>query len=567
MDIVKQNPYRVLGLLANSSERELQKQIAIIKRFSEVGKSKTFDCDFEFIGELSRNSEDVQNAASKIEQAHKKVHYSIFWFINTCAVDDVAFNSLKEGNKEKADYVWNKTLKSEISAKNYSSYHNLSTLYILSALEGGKINIQMMKKGVELKGELLKSPYLSTLVELVGGGVVVDQEHIVKMFADDVIEIIDSVLDSNFQDNNKTIIKLFDGYPDYLKKYVLEKYTSDPFRKIEAEIEKIQKKRNEQPKNANVFWKPFFISTKNNVGFLKDLLGDSDIQLQMAVDEISSELMQCSIDYFNEWRESGDIDPGEEALMIAKKASSFRPKGRARDRIEENMHVIQEWVDEAPQRNLIDKVSVEVDTVTSCIEEFDEVVISKMSINRLVSQSEPELRKIKNLLGKDDEFYLDISSAVVVRVLGGLIDLHNNGQNSVINNGSSLDEFASTLEWIIAVISKIQNYFGMTSEIRRRVNLNAQTMNGTKSQVESAIKESSDGCYIATMAYGDYDHPRVLILREYRDEVLSSNMFGRLFIKFYYSTSPYLVMLLKNQKVINSVIRKLLDKWTEVIKK
>lgn len=40
MQIIKQNPYRVLGLMANSSERELQKQIAVIKRYSEIGNDK-----------------------------------------------------------------------------------------------------------------------------------------------------------------------------------------------------------------------------------------------------------------------------------------------------------------------------------------------------------------------------------------------------------------------------------------------------------------------------------------------------------------------------------------------
>ena len=47
MNIIKQNPFRVLGLLGNSTERELQKQIGIIKRYAEIGKSKSFDYDFE----------------------------------------------------------------------------------------------------------------------------------------------------------------------------------------------------------------------------------------------------------------------------------------------------------------------------------------------------------------------------------------------------------------------------------------------------------------------------------------------------------------------------------------
>ena len=72
MNAVKNNPYRTLGLFVNSSEKELQKQIATIKRFAEVGKTKTFDYDFPFFGEVVRSTEKVQEAASKIEQAKNK---------------------------------------------------------------------------------------------------------------------------------------------------------------------------------------------------------------------------------------------------------------------------------------------------------------------------------------------------------------------------------------------------------------------------------------------------------------------------------------------------------------
>ena len=119
MSIVKQNPFRILGLVGNSSERELQKQIGILKRFAEIGKLKSFDYDFEFMGEFSRKLEDVQKAASQIEQAQNKVHYAVFWFITNSNYDEIALTNLKDKNIEKANEIWEKTIKSEISNKNY----------------------------------------------------------------------------------------------------------------------------------------------------------------------------------------------------------------------------------------------------------------------------------------------------------------------------------------------------------------------------------------------------------------------------------------------------------------
>lgn len=80
-------------------------------------------------------------------------------------------------------------------------------------------------------------------------------------------------------------------------------------------------------------------------------------------------------------------------------------------------------------------------------------------------------------------------------------------------------------------------------------------------------KKSNQSCYIATMAYGDYNHSQVLELRKFRDEFLSKTIIGRNFIKLYYKYSPSLVQRLKNKKGINLIIRKALDQFIKTIKK
>jgi hypothetical protein len=69
------------------------------------------------------------------------------------------------------------------------------------------------------------------------------------------------------------------------------------------------------------------------------------------------------------------------------------------------------------------------------------------------------------------------------------------------------------------------------------------------------------------MVYGNYNHPKVIVLRKFRDETLANNLFGRAFIKFYYSTSPKIVSLLKDQQKVNRIIRKVLDQFTKNLNK
>jgi len=72
-------------------------------------------------------------------------------------------------------------------------------------------------------------------------------------------------------------------------------------------------------------------------------------------------------------------------------------------------------------------------------------------------------------------------------------------------------------------------------------------------------QKQSKGCYIATMAYGSYEHPQVILLRGFRDNTLSKSKFGLWIIKIYYRYSPKVVERLKDKKLINSLIKKTLD--------
>lgn len=76
-----------------------------------------------------------------------------------------------------------------------------------------------------------------------------------------------------------------------------------------------------------------------------------------------------------------------------------------------------------------------------------------------------------------------------------------------------------------------------------------------------------EGCYIATMTYGDYNHPNVIIFRNFRDLKLRKNKIGVFFIKQYYNYSPKLVKILQNKKLINKFIKKNLDILALILKK
>jgi len=70
------------------------------------------------------------------------------------------------------------------------------------------------------------------------------------------------------------------------------------------------------------------------------------------------------------------------------------------------------------------------------------------------------------------------------------------------------------------------------------------------------MKGGCSPCYIATACYGSYDHPDVLVLRRFRDDMLWPTAFGRLFIKIYYAISPPMAKRLGQVQWLSGIIRR-----------
>ncbi|MCX5701718.1 MAG: putative Ig domain-containing protein [Candidatus Omnitrophica bacterium] len=63
------------------------------------------------------------------------------------------------------------------------------------------------------------------------------------------------------------------------------------------------------------------------------------------------------------------------------------------------------------------------------------------------------------------------------------------------------------------------------------------------------------GCFIATAAYGSYEDSSVKILREFRDNFLLTNKWGREFVKFYYRHSPPIADFIRDKEELKTLVR------------
>jgi hypothetical protein len=69
--------------------------------------------------------------------------------------------------------------------------------------------------------------------------------------------------------------------------------------------------------------------------------------------------------------------------------------------------------------------------------------------------------------------------------------------------------------------------------------------------------ESKSGatCFVASTAYDDPNHPDVMLLRQFRDEVLTTSARGRAFIAWYWKTGPKLARAIGWSPALRQVAR------------
>jgi hypothetical protein len=74
-------------------------------------------------------------------------------------------------------------------------------------------------------------------------------------------------------------------------------------------------------------------------------------------------------------------------------------------------------------------------------------------------------------------------------------------------------------------------------------------------------KNNKNECYIATAAYGDYDHPSVKVLRNFRDTRLLTCLPGELFVLTYYTLSPKVARAIGSNRAVSRQVEKILDRF------
>ena len=346
MELVTNNPFRILGINITSTPRQIEKAISELQIYAGLGKTKNYWHDVNDGSPIERTEDQLAHAANRLEKPSSKLMNAMFWFWEgtTDPIDEMAFEQIKRGKETKALEYWKEAISKTTVDKSPSYWKNLSVLYLFLSGTGNDKNDYLLS-GLSYFGPFLSTNVLSTYIDVVLGeenDVSVDQ--LVIDFADILVESLSSEIELGSIEMFKSLLESLKNYPSIIRDRIVEKYAKQRIIKIEKLIDDCSTKIEANEDEAATHALQLYRDSTDDLAFLLELIRKGSIQYQPIVDSIYSTMTQASITAWNE----NDVDEETE--------------------IYKNILIIEQIVTESPaSQSVIDRATEQIGTMHEVI--------------------------------------------------------------------------------------------------------------------------------------------------------------------------------------------------------
>ena len=399
LDIIKNNPFRILGVYSNAKPAEIVGNCNDIDAFLNIGQTVPFDLDLNnLMPDVVRTPQSVAKAQNQINLPKDKLKHALFWFVKDSSSAH-ALNYLKNGDFDNIYEV----LDIEDS---FASRINKA---ITAILQDNDLGFAIAKITEMIHDDGFRNGFVKAIC---GDVFLISEEDLAHLYIDTLLEEVGA----------SEVLELFkeNGVSEDDDSYLRKKAVDEPAARINAEIAKA-KAVNADDADANLrAGKALMNSTKSDLAKVKSLLGATDMQYQMLADDLAETILQCGINYYN----NSDEDEYEEidkAFMLQNYALSISVGKLTKDRCRKNVDILNEKKKQLPPQEV-----KEHDVAIKAII-VERLILGGQSIENailMMKDCAPHIVAIK----EHPEFrayYLNISSQVVNAALSSVIDEHN----------------------------------------------------------------------------------------------------------------------------------------------
>lgn len=521
IDIIGNNPYRILGVYCNVTERELRANKSKLEVMAKVGQTPTCETDHLIPCNISDNIEDckerikyaenlvaskksdwsishgkqlleqakknlsgwlsikeskqewqllpnrtivnITNATQKIASDIERIRYGLFWFWSYTDDDKKALKLLSEHKWDEAKEIWD-------TGSGFSAHINRAVLNWIARIDTWAI-IDILTL---IHSDEKRSDFISAVTS---GRIEISKEELSKLFWDTLFDFPEeemSLYDFNeitTKPHNSPLGLFFDLHKS--EKELLEKLMFDSIKAPLDNLLRVAEAQNpnDWDKLSDAYYKA------NNSSFkvltnIERFVGKDYYRYNLLRNEIAEKFLQFAIHFNNDNKENWNAP--STALYFAKRAYSLADDETLLERCKKNIDIFK-------NNTNISQTEKAIEVIDDKIKKINGISVTFSDIEKTLKSITTYLDVIRDHSGTDSAIYLNESSRVVNIFLNRVIDICNYSKSFFTDSGAA------------PILKQLQK-MDMTSETRHRLERNIKTLSGNLSSVlgESAWDKVKD---------------------------------------------------------------------------
>lgn len=469
--IIANNPFRILGVCANSSLKDIIANKGKMNAFLKVGKAIAFPLDMpNVLGEINRTIEIITAADTQLTIESDKLRAAQLWFLNIDDIDKTAFAEIKAGNFNKALGIWEQSI-------TLSSLQNRAVVY-------------MVLDNIEQATEMLSRVYdtfLNDFVNAIGINHSVTHQELVDYI---VLTILRQKPDIAFE----TIAGTHSAAT--WREAAKQPFAQVMTQKLNSAVEKCKKNKYnhylEQGRQLLDFATPIIAN-------LIELLTDKDAQLVNISDKVGKEIMDCAMAHH---RVIGTEKSAQEACQLLRATSTIILGTFTKHLIYEKLGTLN------PQQETVEKVVDDEEArINNELENQMKTRSTLQEASFFVDSVWNDIVVLGQKRGTDDATYISLSSRIALAALNKIND-DIEYRNRTINTSTTIYDIKYALRKAIEIIERIWQ-LDIDDETREKLQRNYTLYTDSYNKVLATINSSNGdsennncGCVVIKLIIG-----------------------------------------------------------------
>jgi len=331
--MILDNPFHVLGLLADASVPERAGREGQIKAFLRAGRPLEFHDDLFFPG-CRRNQGTVDRALRDLHDAKDRIRFGLFWFTGSGGVlDDHALRVLRVGDLQGAISVWARVEHRPPDARMASCLNNLGTACLLAALtglpsgqrwpDGSREQAEYVRRGLTAKARVVGSlggTDLSAYCKTFGDAIAArDPEAIAEQFGAALEQFAEEARKFGLNIPATVLAQVVkDGGPRTAP--LATRFVGTSRRELEEALVACE---NGDPQDAGSLGARLLVVAKEHLPEVATVLGKTSIKYTSLADRACEALLNGAVTHWNHYNSESADSSLEAGLKVARECRSL----------------------------------------------------------------------------------------------------------------------------------------------------------------------------------------------------------------------------------------------------